>query len=227
MIIHPESRIFTVLIALGWIGFLFYLAGLPRLPYVPVVPMRAVSPLAHYGTFAVVASLVYLVVAPRPSYLAGRVRAVTIAVALSIALALALEGVQYLLPLRSPELNDLLYNAAGAGTGAIAMVALDQLTVGRQTLSLMTAGVVLVLVAVASTSIAIWNPSHPWVGDHWHARYQISICGTILPPLAGTQGGIAQANIAGDTQGKGDKLDFNSEQLDNASTGGGAVMGAK
>ena len=190
VIIRPESRIFAVAVTLAWIVFLFYLAGLPRLPYVPVVPIRAVSPLAHYGTFAVLASLGYLVVAPRPSHLAGRVQALATAIAVSMALALALEGVQYFLPLRSPELDDLLYNAAGAGTGAIAMLLLDQLTVGRHFLSLMTAGVVLVLVAMTATSIAVRNPSHPWVGDHWHARYQISVCGAILPPLAGTHGSV-------------------------------------
>ena len=36
----------------------------------------------------------------------------------------------------------------------------------------------------------IWNPNSLRVGDHWHATYQISVCGNVLPPLPGTHGGV-------------------------------------
>jgi len=51
--------------------------------------------------------------------------------------------------------------------------------------------------------------------------------GGVLGQLGATQGRIAQANIAGDTQAKGDKLDFNSEQMSNVSSSAGAIAGGK
>ena len=186
----PDSRLFAAGIALIWAAFLTYLARQPDIPHAPMVPFRAVSPMAHFGTFFVLSSLIYLVAAPgRPSW-SGAASVLAISIALSIGLALSLEFMQDFLPSRVPQTKDIVYDAAGAMAGATTMLMLTLLRLGRRALSLTAASVVLVLVALTTASIVKWDPSHPRVGDHWHARYRIVACGVTQPPLPGTQGGV-------------------------------------
>lgn len=51
---------------------------------------------------------------------------------------------------------------------------------------LLLAGVALVAVIMAAAS----RPKLPRVGDHWHARYLLVICGKPMPDLPFTHGGI-------------------------------------
>ena len=61
---------------------------------------------------------------------------------------------------------------------------------------LMMGGGVLVLVAILGLLIASTRGGDggggrfPQVGDHWHARYTVTICGEPEPPFPITQGGI-------------------------------------
>ena len=159
VIIHPEARIFIAIVTLVWAGFLGYLASVPWLPHMPFVPLRAVEPLAHYGTFFVLAGLAYLVASPKPSHLSGRVRTVAVVVAFSVVMALFLERLQLFFPARTLQLSDIIFNAAGAVTGAIAVFILDQLNVSRHSLSVAISGVVVLLIVGTGASISIWNPS--------------------------------------------------------------------
>ncbi len=56
---------------------------------------------------------------------------------------------------------------------------------------LVSAGLLAAAVALAAVIItAATSPPLPGVGDHWHARYLVVICGKPMPDLPFTQGGI-------------------------------------
>ena len=189
-IFRLDIRSFSFLITVGWIGFLGYMAWMPGVPYVPLLPRRAVQPLGHFGAFAVLTSLIYLVVSPRPSSPSQRLRVLATVLLISLALALLDEGLQFFRPIRALQLSDLMFDVAGVTIGLAAISLFDLLTVSRRILLVAVVSTVIFVVGAVGTSMAIWNPVHPRVGDHWHARYQIVICGEVLAPLAGTSGGV-------------------------------------
>jgi hypothetical protein len=51
-------------------------------------------------------------------------------------------------------------------------------------------GLVLAGLAVIALIATVSRPNLPQVGDHWHARYLIVICGKPVPDMPFTQGGI-------------------------------------
>ncbi len=51
---------------------------------------------------------------------------------------------------------------------------------------LLAAGVAVVAIVVAAAS----RPKTPQIGDHWHARYLVVICGKPVPDMPFTLGGI-------------------------------------
>ena len=67
---------------------------------------------------------------------------------------------------------------------------LDRVRVSQQFMSVASAAGVSVLIAIVAVGAAIADPNLPGVGEHWHARYRISVCGSTLPPLPGTHGGV-------------------------------------
>ncbi|MFQ6029767.1 MAG: VanZ family protein [Dehalococcoidia bacterium] len=185
--IHPHNlaRITT----LFWIGLLLFLAALPRLPYVPFIPTHSLSSLAHFATHLMLAALVYLAVA-RSLSLGKRARVAMTAFLFSAALGLAIEGVQAFLPGRDATRSDFLYASSGALAGAASAFALDYLRLSRRYLSVAAFSAAIFLMLVTGASVLAWNPDLPRVGDHWHARYQISVCGSVLPDLEGVRGGV-------------------------------------
>lgn len=46
------------------------------------------------------------------------------------------------------------------------------------------------LAAMLLIAALVSRPNLPQVGDHWHARYLVVICGTPVPDMPFTQGGI-------------------------------------
>ena len=191
IVIPPlDSRLFAAGITLIWAAFLTYLARQPDIPYAPLVPLRAVSPMAHFGTFFVLSSLIYLVAGSGRRSWSGAAGVLAISIALSVGLALSLELMQDFLPSRVPQTKDIVYDAAGAIAGATTILLLTLMRVERRALSLAGALVVLALMSLTTASIVKWDPSHPRVGDHWHARYRIVVCGVTQPPLPGTHGGV-------------------------------------
>ena len=38
--------------------------------------------------------------------------------------------------------------------------------------------------------LSIGSSSSPAVGDHWHASYEVSVCGEVLPPFPNSPGGV-------------------------------------
>jgi len=174
----------------AWLGLLLYLALLPDLPQPPVGRESITSSLAHFVTHLMLAALVYLAAGNRPTTPVKRVAIMALALGVSATWGLALEGVQSLLHERSAQVSDVLFDIGGAGAGSVLAVTLDSLKVSRGFLSVAGLGVTILLIITVGASGRIWDPSLPYIGDHWHASYQISICGRELPPLLGTPGGV-------------------------------------
>ena len=106
-------------------------------------------------------------------------------------MGLALEGSQYLIiPGRGTELSDILLDIVGAAAGSSLLFLLDALKINQSFLSVTASGMTFTLIVLGGTGAVVWDPSLPRVGDHWHAWYQISVCGRPLPPLSGTTGGV-------------------------------------
>jgi VanZ family protein len=191
VIASPSApRLLMLLVTAVWIGFIFLIATMPRMPQAPVVPDRLVEPLGHYGAYFVLAMLAYtLIASPRPGLL-NRLAALVAAAGASIAVGLGIEVVQHYTPDRASEVGDVIVNAFGAVTGAVAVFTLEQLKVNRRLLAAAIAGVVLAIVVLTTVAAFVWDPNLPRIGDHWHARYTISVCGRTLPPLPETKGGV-------------------------------------
>lgn len=190
MTIRLQPHTIARLATLAWIGLLIYLAWLPRLPQVPTASESTLSPVAHFATHFGLAGLVYLSARIQPVGLLGRLRLLGIAFGLSSALGLGLEGLQGLLPERASQASDAFLDVTGAFAGAATAFTLASLKVNQTLLSVSAFGVTFILILIAGIGVMIWNPSSLRVGDHWHATYQIAVCGNVLPPLPGTPGGV-------------------------------------
>ena len=180
------ARLATV----AWIALLLYLAFQSRLPELPVGTQSSTSPWAHFGTHLVLAVLVYLATGSRPMSLVKRAAVAGFAFAFSTALGLGLEATQSILPDRSGQISDLLLDIGGAAVGAALGLTLDLLKLNRSFLGVTALGLTLLMVVITGVSQVIWDPSLPQIGDHWHASYQISICGKELAPLPDKPGGV-------------------------------------
>ena len=178
------------LATIAWMALLFYLALQPRLPQLPVGTQSSTSPWAHFGTHLVLAALVYLATSSRPMSLVKRAAVTGFAFAFSAALGSGLEALQSILPDRSGQISDLLLDIGGAGVGAALGLTLDFLKLNRSFLGVTALGMTLLMIVFTGVSQVIWDPSLPQIGDHWHARYQISICGKELAPSPGKPGGV-------------------------------------
>ena len=52
------------------------------------------------------------------------------------------------------------------------------------------AALVIALVATIGFAATSESSTGPLIGDHWHAAYQVQICGQALPPFAFWEGGV-------------------------------------
>lgn len=43
---------------------------------------------------------------------------------------------------------------------------------------------------LVSVSAMVWDPSYPRMGDHWHARYTVAVCGRTVGPFPATEGAV-------------------------------------
>ena len=175
-------------LVLVWIGLLVYLALLDRLPTTLGTSSSAQS-LGHFATHIV---LSYLFLLNLSLWRRGdnRLTSAGLAVGGSLAVAASLEAVQAFSASRDAALSDLVYSGAGAVLGGgIGLL----LTEWRLSYRWLWGGAgVLVFGPLTFTLLAmvLWDTSVPRIGDHWHARYRITICGTDVPPFGDTPGGV-------------------------------------
>lgn len=176
--------------AAAWIALLIYLAMIPRHPVPPEISQRLASLAAHFLTHAVLTFFLYLPLSLRTSKLSTKAKQAIVATAGSFGVAVLLEVAQAISPDRAAETIDLVASGAGAiGGGAVALV--SGLIKMPPTWQLASALLTVVgAITVTGVTMAVWDPSLPRMGDHWHARYSIQICDNEIPPLRGTPGGI-------------------------------------
>ncbi len=190
-IAHSEGRALTGIVAAAWLGFIIYLALMPRLPQLPLVPVRSGPVLGHYGAHLVLAVLAYLLTTPGRASLLHRVRGAAMATALAIGTGVLIEVLQATATQeREAQLSDVLVDAAGGATGALMVFALDQLRVSQVLLRTAAAAGVVALMLLVGVSAMVWDPSYPRMGDHWHARYMVSVCGRVARPFPATEGAV-------------------------------------
>ena len=184
---HFIARITTLV----WIALLVYLAALPDLPRVPAGPVSqgTLSVAAHFSTYFLLATLLFLSAAPSKS-LHSRIRNSLVAFGLSALLGLGLESLHAILPSRTFSVFDLTYNSVGAATGPGLILLIDRRAVDRRfTVAAAAVGTV-ILVSITIYGQAFWGPPLPKVGDSWWAPYIIGVCGERLPPLPASPGNI-------------------------------------
>ncbi len=176
---------------IGWAFVLVYLATIPRTPRIPAVSSEMSSAIGHVATHAVLAALIYLLAAGRTSSKRRRANALRAALIGSLFLGTLLEFVQReYTTSRQFELGDIADNIVGSLSGGLLVFTLHSLGVTASRLQKVFMAGSLGLVALTTASLVAIDPRLPYVGDHWHARYSVTICGTEEPPMLGTPGGI-------------------------------------
>ena len=180
----------TTLLIAAWVIYLGYLSSIPRLLLIPSLPRSLVSPATHFVAYFILVTLIYMILTRhRPGPIGGFKSAIQ-AMAIAIAVGIAVEVMQSVLPERSAQLSDVVFNVAGTMAGLLAVLFLSVIGVPRRLISAaIGAGMALVIVGIAA-STAIWNPAYPYHGDHWHSSYGISVCGVRQPDLPGVPGGV-------------------------------------
>lgn len=143
MLTYLQTRTFVALVALSWVGLVFYLGTVRNLPNVPWASSGTTASLGHFATHAVLASLIYLIIVANTQTHRRRVFAIAIAFGLTVLVGLTLEVVQFFVPYRAAEASDILFDAFGALTGALAVFIADQLKIHRALLATAFASVVL------------------------------------------------------------------------------------
>ncbi len=121
-------RIFLYFADIVWVSFMLYLGTSPSPLGASIAPEGSDSYLGHFGTNVVLAALIYLSASVRTPSIRTRIRTSAIAVGGAISLGTAIEGLQILIPERSAEASDILFNAAGAVTGVSMLFILHLLT---------------------------------------------------------------------------------------------------
>ena len=124
-------RIFVYFAAIVWVGFMLYLGTSPSPLGTFSAPNGSDSYLGHFGTSFVLSALIYLSASVTTPSIRTRIRTLAIAVGGAISLGIAIEGLQILVPERSAEASDILFNAGGAVTGASMLFILHRVTLGR------------------------------------------------------------------------------------------------
>jgi hypothetical protein len=108
----------------------------------------------------------------------------------SAALGLAIEALQAFMPSRDATRADFIFASSGALTGAAGAFVLDYLKLSRRYLSAAAFALAIFLMLATGASVLAWDPDLTRVGDHWHARYRVFVCGRAVPHLEAEPGGI-------------------------------------
>jgi hypothetical protein len=182
----------TLLVLVAWTAFVIFLATMPRQPRLPGISVGVSASIGHAATHAILAALVYAHLATsRGRGAAGRLRALAVALAGSLVLGTVLEVVQReFVANRAFEIGDIADNTLGSLAGGLAAYLLHRLGLSLFRLRVLVAALTFSLIAAASAFVVIWDPRLPYIGDHWHARYSITVCGRTIAPLPGTLGGV-------------------------------------
>lgn len=180
----------AALLIAAWVVYLIYLSSTPRLLLAPSLPRPVISAAAHIMAYAVLAPLIYMALAQGRRGLSAGLRSAAAAMMIATTIGFMVEGLQDFLPDRSAELLDVLFNVLGALVGLVAVLALHAVGLSKRLLYVCVGSVMLLVIAGVSASTAIWNPAYPYVGDHWHSAYVISVCGVRQPDLPGAPGGV-------------------------------------
>jgi len=180
----------TTLLITAWVVYLVYLSSTPRLLLLPSLPRPLVSAAAHVIAYFILASLIHVALARSRPGLLGGLRSAVAAMVIATTIGITVEVLQAILPERSAQLSDVLFNVTGILLGLGAVVFLRVIGLPRRLIYVgIGSGVALIVLGVA-VSNAVWNPDHPYVGDHWHNAYGISVCGVRQPNLPGAPGGV-------------------------------------
>lgn len=180
----------TTILIIAWVVYLIYQSSTPRLLIIPALPRPMVSAAAHLAAHFILASLIFTALARSRPGLLGGLKSALAALAIATLIGAFAEGLQSVLPDRSAQVSDVLFDVAGALSG-IAAVAFLRIVRLPTRLIIAAIGSAMALVVVGTTvSTAVWNPAYPYVGDHWHNIYAISVCGVRQPSLPSAPGGV-------------------------------------
>ncbi len=186
-----RARIAPLVALAAWTPLLVYLALLPRVPRVPWASDSLAATAGHFISHGVLAALLYWFLSPRGGDRSGRLRAVALAVAISSATGVALEGLQAArADVRTFQLVDVVADVAGASLSVMGLFVMEDLGVRRGFLWAATVLAGAGLGVGAITSIMIWDPRLPYIGDHWHAQLAVAVCGELLPPFPAFPGSV-------------------------------------
>jgi hypothetical protein len=186
-----RDRQLPVAILIGWLALLAYLALLPRTPRVPVISDSLASPIAHLITSAVLAAFLYWIFTARATDRKGHILWAVVSAGLASGAGIALEIAQgEYSSVRIFESSDIYSNVVGALFSVVLLVTLRDLGFSRRVLVTATVAMVGLITGALIASVVLWNPAYPYRGDHWHAQYQISICGERAQAMGGFPGGI-------------------------------------
>lgn len=185
-----RSNPWPTAVIVGWAGLLGYLALLPGTPRVPGVSPSNASAAGHFVTHAVLAALLYWIFSSgSKNDRRWLTRAAIIAVGASFGFGVVLEFVQAVFTnVRTFEYLDIVLDLSGAVSGTLLFLTLEIGGLNRRALSLMSVAAVALVAAGVITSVLIWNPRYPYVGDHWHFGYMVIVCGEIVSPFSGFEG---------------------------------------
>ncbi len=177
---------------LPWLAIVALFSLTPELPRVPGVSKDLAAVSGHFIVYAILAALVYRFhMRIRSGGERRPLDSAFIAAGISATAGLAFEWSQHLLTTsRTFQVEDVIANTVGAAAMSTGLMLLEISGSKLRLLlpAIFAAGVV--LTAFAATSYVIWDPTLPYAGDHWHARYRVVICGEEQPVFRVSEGGI-------------------------------------
>ena len=177
------------LVAIAWTGFFAYIALDPRPPRIPAISFTTTSLGGHFIVFALATIWLYLLFRGI-GRLSMRV-SLLLAVASSLGLGVAVEVAQSAFSdVRAFQRQDIAADVVGAAVASVFIVLAAVGAMALARLAVATAIASVLTVAGTLSVMAVWDPSLPYQGDHWHAQYFIVICGEVQEPLAPFPGAI-------------------------------------
>ena len=191
-----RGTVLLAVIAAGWLGFMAFIALEPRPPRIIGLSSNVTDAAGHFAAHALLAAWIYL--AARSVFRQNIRTSVILGFLGAAGLGLLGEFAQSTLTdVRTFQRQDVLIDIFGAFSACVAISLFDVSGSSLKQLSIGTASTSGLFAVGVLTIISIWNPAHPYPGDHWHVQYAVVICGEVQPPVPGFQGGIHSHGEAG------------------------------